>query len=366
MPLEIGVWRIDDNKADSLELSSLDKEKRLEDILEADISIASPDWLVIGRQVATDHGGLIDLLAINGSGHLVVIELKKQRTPRDVVAQVLDYGSWVKDLDNARIAQIFTEYMAKSKSGASEDSLDEAFAKKFNGQNMPDELNAEHELVVVASCLDNSTERIISYLSGLNIPINAVLFQIFKDREHEYLTRAWLIDPTQPDDVTKDRPTQGIWNEEFYLSFGHGEYRNWEDAVKYGFVSAGQGRWYSRTLNGLDEGMRVWVNIPGTGYVGVGKVTGKAVRVDGFFVKQKDGTDRLLSDLPVKAKSMFENRDDEQNAEYLVPVDWIKTVTIDNAVHEKGFFGNQNTVSRPSARSWQFTIDRLKSRWGIE
>ena len=67
MPLELGVWRID-GKLARVPVGSLDLESRLEDLLDQDTSIANPDWMVIGRQVITPHGGRVDLLAL-GEGH---------------------------------------------------------------------------------------------------------------------------------------------------------------------------------------------------------------------------------------------------------------------------------------------------------
>ena len=47
----------------------------------------------------------------------------------------------------------------------------------------------------------------------------------------------------------------------------------------------------------------------------------------------------------------------------LVGVKWTKTVDLHEAVKEIGFFGNQNTVARPRAHSWHFTVERLKTLW---
>jgi RecB family endonuclease NucS len=96
MPLELGIWRIDgDTRA--VVPARMDREERLEAIVHRDVSILGLDVMVIRRQVPTDYGKRIDLLAIDGDGALVVVELKRDRTPRDVVAQLLDYGSWVRN-----------------------------------------------------------------------------------------------------------------------------------------------------------------------------------------------------------------------------------------------------------------------------
>ena len=52
---------------------------------------------MIGREVETDFGGSIDILCIDAEGDLVIVELKRDRTPREVTAQALDYASWVTD-----------------------------------------------------------------------------------------------------------------------------------------------------------------------------------------------------------------------------------------------------------------------------
>ena len=67
MPLELSVWRIDSG-LQRVDVARLDLESRLEDILARDISVASPAWMVIGRQVPTPWGKFIDLLCIDGEG----------------------------------------------------------------------------------------------------------------------------------------------------------------------------------------------------------------------------------------------------------------------------------------------------------
>jgi hypothetical protein len=354
MPIEIGLWKIKDKEAVPVPSSSLDKEGRLEDFLERDIAILGLDiLLIVGKQVRTSWGKLIDLLCINAEGDLFVVELKRDRTPREVVAQALDYGSWVKDLGHPDLVEIFSEYKPSGEFAA-------AFEQRF-GQPVPDDINQNHRLIVVASELDASTERIVDYLSDFEIPINVVFFRYMKDGEDEYLARSWLIDPGEVEAKAtpkKRRP----WNQrDFYISFGHDDSRHWEDARRYGFIAGGGDPWYSRTLNALKEGHRVFVHIPGEGYVGVGEITGPARPIKDFKVSV-NGHEVPLLDAELDAPNMGHDRDDPEKCEYAVPVKWVKTVPREDHFWEPNLFANQNTAAR--LRDTE-TLARLEQHFGL-
>ncbi|MCL2400396.1 MAG: hypothetical protein FWC91_11725, partial [Defluviitaleaceae bacterium] len=139
--------------------------------------------------------------------------------------------------------------------------------------------------------------------------------------------------------------------------------RSWEDALKYGFISAGGGQWYSGPLNNLEVGNRIWVYTPGAGYVGVGTVTHTAKRASETMISV-NGKDENFFDLQLTAD--YHKGQTADKEEYIVRVKWIKTVSKDEAVLEKNFFSNQNTAARPIADSWHYTIARLKQIWGID
>ena len=361
MPLEVGVWRVD-SELQRISPVPLEFEARLQELLAQDIAIANPGWMVLGREVSTDFGGRIDILAIDSSGSLIVIELKRDRTPRDIVAQVLDYGSWVTQLRPDQIGGIFSDYRTRFRPDDDQLSLDEAFRERFGQDHGLESLNTNHELVVVAAELDPATERIVGYLSeAYNVGINVLFFQVFADGERQYLVRAWLRDPAQTETESTSSSARQTWNGEFYASFGEGESRRWSDALKYGFISGGGGHWYSAPLNMLNPGDRVWVHIASKGYVGVAQVISPAVQASEFKTSS-EGTATLLSDLPVEATSMFEKTEPE----YLVAFRWVHTENIDGRVWETGFFANQTTVARPRASNWPFTVDRLKTRFKID
>jgi hypothetical protein len=320
------------------------------------MSVLGLDVLVIGRQVMTAYGKKIDLLGIDDEGDLHVIELKRDRTPREVVAQALDYGSWVKGLDFETISAICTEYAPARR-------LEERFADRF-GSAIPEAINQDHHLVVVASELDASTERIVGYLSELGVPVNVVLFRHFVDEGRSYLVRSWLIAPSEAEANVKFGAKRGKepWNgTDFYVSFGGR--RDWDDARQFGFVSGGGAPWYWRTLEQLAPGHRVFVCIPGgTGYVGVGEVVAAAVPIRDFKVEVDGVKVPLLSAPGFRATTMGEFADDAERAERVVAIKWLKTVPREEAIWEKGMFANQNTAC--ALRS-SFTRERVLEALGL-
>ena len=347
MAIKQTIWSLDDKKA--LPFSTLINEKELEDLLDENIRLLSDDWLVVGRQVRTIHGGIIDLLCMDMGGNLIVVELKKNMTPREVTAQALDYASWVDGINEDQIAEIFLNRSNHTK------SLGEAFKERF-GVDLSDNNDDGHaRIVIVATRMDGSTERIINYLQGRGIDINVLVFDVFEHQGKRFLSRAWLFELDQ-DSNTPVLVAQN-WNGEYYYSYGDREQRSWADAVKYGFVSAGGGKWYTGTLRMLEKGSRIWVNVPKTGYVGVGIVTEiakPASEATIFF----DGQERSFFDLQLSAN--YHRGLPPEKEEYIVVINWLKTVPESNAVSEYGFFGNQNTVCRPKIEKLNFTVRRLK------
>jgi len=367
MPIEVGIWRLG-AKPEKVMMSVIDSELMLENALANDLSVLSPQLMLIGRQVSTSYGKFIDMLAMDGSGNLSIIELKKNRTPREVVAQLLDYASWIQLLSYEEIAAIYSD---KNQGKRLEEGFDDAF-----GTSLPEQINQNHELIVVASELDSSTERIINYLSdNYSVPVNAVFFRFFRDDGRDYLARTWLIEPEEVErKVSRSKVKKGSepWNgRDFYVSLGEGEHRNWDDCRKYGFVSGGGGKWYSQTLKLLFPGSRVFVNIPKTGYVGVGTVKEPAVPVSDFKVTEDvmDGNVRVgnqeipILHEPLVAPKMGENADDQDLCEYLVRVEWIKAVPRAEAYWEKGLFALQHTACRLTS---SFTIERLSQHFCLD
>jgi hypothetical protein len=353
MPVEMGLWRVDGEPVRLLP-GGMPTEARLEELIEAEPTILGEPLLIIGRQVKTSFGGIIDLLAVDADGVLHVLELKKDRTPREVVAQALDYASWVKTRTHEHVLRLFADY---GNGGA----FEEAFQQRFDTPP-PEELNTGHRLTIIASAVDPATERIVEYLvEEYSVPVNVVFFRYFEDEGHRYLARTWLIDQERAPEPFGGSTSKSkeVWNgRDWYVSFGEfPDGRRWEDAVKYGFVSAGGGEWYSRSIRKLPVGARIFTHIPKSGYVGVGYVTGDPMPFPEALVNV-DGQQSRLADLALEGTYVHPSGE-----EWIVPIRWVKWRFRGQAFWKTGMFANQNSATKLRNR---FTLDQLTAEFGLD
>lgn len=352
MSFGMNLWKVADNELTEINKTKLDYEERLEKWIVKDSSLLGIDLLLIGQQVSTDFGGRIDILGIDRQGDLVIIELKRDKTPREIVAQILDYASWCRNLSFDEINALAIKFFNKSISVAFNDTYRE---------QIPENINTNHSMIIVASELDESSERIVQYLADeYNININVIFFNFFETDGDEFLGRAWLMDPEEiqlKSDSKKRVPWSGYW----FVNIGEGEHRNWDDNIKYGYISAGQGKVYSDPLKRhLKVGEKILAYSKGNGYVGYGEITKEAVMIKDFIVEKYA---KPLLKLPLNEPNIQQNMDNPELSEWVVAVNWIKSYAKDEAKTFKGIFANQNVVCKLRHSE---TVEFLKREFGIQ
>jgi Endonuclease NucS len=348
------MWEIQDGKLVVVEQASLSKEETLEDWIAKDPAILGLELLIIGRQVITSYGKRIDLLGLDRTGKITILELKKDKTPRDVVAQILDYASWIRKLSTRDIYDIADKYLGKP--------LNEIFQKRFDSP-IPENINSSHSMLIIASEFDESSKRIVEYLAEEHdVNINSAFFNIFKTGAQEFLTADWLMDQQEVEERAGEKklpPWTGFW----YVNVGDGDHRSWEDCRSFGFIAAGNGDAYSRPLFNLNVGDKIFAYQRGKGYVGYGIVTGTAVMAKDFEVtggKLIEMYER--KDVILKEPILFHDKDDEEMAEYLVGIDWKKSLPTESAHTFKGIFTNPNIVCKLRNPA---TLEFLQSRFNV-
>ena len=110
-------------------------------------------------------------------------------------------------------------------------------------------------------------------------------------------------------------------NSIYYVNVSEGPQRSWDDCRRFGFVAAGHGRNWSEQLERLQPGDVVAAYQRQCGFLGVGIVRQRSVPVKRYRFNGKP-----LQRNKLAKPGLFENADDPERAQYLVAIDWQKTM----------------------------------------
>ena len=174
--------------------TDLELESHLEDWLENSPRALIPDEFIlwIDRQPsAKNEEGTIfpDLLGVDAEGNLVVVELKRDEAPREVVAQLLEYAAWANELSDKQIQQIAIDYF---------ETRDEFKGKTFNDVftdafDIPETeevplFNRNLRLYIVAADIPIRVARVCRFLrTSQGMDINCIDVSTFETEAGERL-----------------------------------------------------------------------------------------------------------------------------------------------------------------------------------
>ena len=372
---EIEKGRIERVEKVSLVQAALRERQDLQALLRRQLPELIPDLLVIAEEFGDwdDSRRRIDLLAVDRQGNLVVVELKRGDTGSHMELQALRYASMVSTMTFEQAVSAYENFLgAEAALPARRQLLD------FLGWSEPNEDDFAQDVRIVLFSEDFSRELTTSilWLNQRQLDISCYRISAYRLDDRLLLDFQQIIPLKEAEDyqvklrnkqqeAQSARREQVAWNGELYANYGDNEYRSWEDARHFGFISAGGGEWFTRTLRLLEPGKRVWVNRPGVGYVGVGMVSGEPVDARDFMVQTEHGPRRYL-DVGHVHPQMREAAEDSERTDKFVPVQWIKTVDESRAIRQNGLFGNQNSAAKPVSPSWPATVARLKEAFGME
>ncbi len=199
MATEIKTWQLINGTLVEVNASMVDEKKKEKDDLENWIKtnpeILGKDIFIIGEQVKTKSGPL-DFLGIDNNGNKVVVELKREKLPREALAQAIDYASDVSSWDIEKFRDICLEF--------NKQPLEDFLSEKMPDKSTEDiSINQTVRLLLVGFSVEESLERMITWLSNVyDLSINAIILNYIKTKNgEELLSRTVII----PDDVEKEK-----------------------------------------------------------------------------------------------------------------------------------------------------------------
>lgn len=175
-----------------------DLERVLEDWIESNPHVLLPgeQIVIIGRQVRSEFGKYLDLLGVDTRGACIVIELKRGETPRDVVAQALEYAAWVDTLSLSDLDDIAREYAEPR--GVEAEGVVDIYRSSFGseaeeGEESEDEaqritFNTRQRMIIVAEHFSGEVEQTLRYLrTKLGVDATGVQIGVYQAKDETLL-----------------------------------------------------------------------------------------------------------------------------------------------------------------------------------
>ena len=148
-------------------------ETKLEDYLLVQLSLLlsrqGADLLIIGRQVKS-LGRRIDLLAIDATGVIYIIELKLNAASPSIIAQVLAYRRGIKRLNRQELIRLVAD-------GPLHINLTNAFQRHF-GRPLPEAVNESQVLMIIAASIPRMTAHAILDLKDASYSITTFRYVV--------------------------------------------------------------------------------------------------------------------------------------------------------------------------------------------
>jgi hypothetical protein len=146
-------------------------EKEIEDLLWSNLDeLLGESLLPVARQPALPDGGRPDIVCLDGKGHVVVIEVKRD-VARDQLAQCLEYAGWARTTNLQELAGLYHE------------GHDAFFAawQDFTESEAPPPVGHSVRLILIARDFRGRTGSALGFLVEHNLPVLLVRVALYED-----------------------------------------------------------------------------------------------------------------------------------------------------------------------------------------
>ncbi|WP_338655209.1 hypothetical protein V6B14_03570 [Sporosarcina psychrophila] len=263
------------------------KEKNIEDFIASNPETLFPneEILVIGQSIS--YRNMADVLALDATGNLIIVEIKRDHSNRETVGQLLEYAAKMKDVTYDELNDISKKY----KKWTTHDLYD-AF-KVFSDDDYieKEKLGSKQRIIIVAPDSDEGLQRIVTWLRTYGVPIEFVPFSIFADENGQ--PKIFEIKGVQgtPDSVVSSSTWKRHWIFNTNETHSPGAYEKMFDrnvAAIYGYENG------PRNLQGSSVGDIILAYVNKKGLMAIGEVLDDKVEPgEGIFF---DETGQQLPD----------------------------------------------------------------------
>lgn len=126
----------------------------------------------VARQAHLPHGGIPDILALDETGRIVVIEVKRD-VDRQLLSQALEYAGWARE---SNLQEVATLYM----NGAQQFWAD---WQEFTGSEQPVPISPSPHIVLAAASFHRRTDAAIAFLRDSGLPLVVLSVGMYQDAD---------------------------------------------------------------------------------------------------------------------------------------------------------------------------------------
>lgn len=179
------VYRIDSDNLFRVKERELSSEKSLENyLIRSDgAEIGDVEVLYIDQQGSPGEGGIFDIIGIDEQGDIVIIELKRGRSPRDIVAQALEYAASIRNEDYGQLEDRYRNFIEED-----EASLQAKHTSYFEKESDPlseREYNTDQRLLLVGGDFSDLSLDMADFLREHGIDVVCVTYNSFASEEDD-------------------------------------------------------------------------------------------------------------------------------------------------------------------------------------
>jgi hypothetical protein len=188
----MAIYQITDDSLEAVSVTSFAEEgikerHDLQRLLRDHIEVISPNTLVISEEFGEweDSRRRVDLLGVDKSANLVVIELKRTRDGGHMELQAIRYAAMISTMTFARAVDIFGAYLNTIES----DEDPETALLEFLEWDEPieDEFGQEVKIVLASAEFSKELTSSVIWLNNNGLDIKCIRLKPYKDADKIYL-----------------------------------------------------------------------------------------------------------------------------------------------------------------------------------
>ncbi len=184
----------------------------IQEWIEKNSEIIESNLLIIGKEVPLPSDIRLDLLAIDKKSNLVVLELKRDDSGKNVDWQAIKYASYCSNMTQEEIFKQYAEYL-----GSDEDEAERKIEEFIEDENF-ENLNANQRIILVAKEFHSDVVSSVLWLRDFGIDVSCIRLSPFVDEHGQlYITPNKILPLPEAEDyiVKKEKKSKEFIRSKF-------------------------------------------------------------------------------------------------------------------------------------------------------